>query len=1033
MLALLYLLLTFLLGDSICRRFFRFTSIQHRLAAAFLFGLLFSTWLTYFSAIIFSGTTRPLFWANVVFFLVVGAVCFLLWQKSPLDQPGDGSIKSILHRLSTAAGDATLPIGPDAERRPLGDGRLDWICLGVCLIAGIWLMFATLDFSEGSFKFAVKAWSDFGANLSLSQSMALGNNFPTEHPFFPGEPVRYHFLFWFQAANLSYLGLNLVWAVNFLSLLSLAALLALVMTLAEVLFNSRAVGRIAAVLFFFGATSLTYIPFLLSQPGVGEAFSAIIGSTDFLNSGYPFRGETWGGLSVNIYAYQRHLITGSAMLVAVIVFLIDLYRRGGNIPALEYNQAGISDTEIAVDPAISRSDDVVLELDDPAIDRSESLPNDLQDSESLKTVSPENKVITAPLDFRLEIAGLVLCGIMIGGLPYWNSAVFVSAAIVIGSFLIFFPYRFYLAILIGTAVVIGLPQVLMLRSGTVPQTTDSLLQWGYLVANPTVPLVLEYIGWSFGLKLMLLGIALWLVSGTHRRLFIVFSSLVPVVFLLHLTTDAFNNHKLLNIWNILIGTYVAYAIWRVGRGGIGRIVLAVALTFLMVFTSIVDLFPLHNDRFVSVPFTDDRLTNWVLANTQPKDIFLADTLLAHPILFSGRKVFLGNTLFAWSAGFEMAEKERTYREMFQEKDVDRLNQLLSVNNVDYVAIDDGLRRNNTISNLNESVYRDNFERVFDDNEHKYDNLDIYKVASFSRGAYSGTASTSQIPETRKPPVNVFSGGKGNQPGQLSVPRGIAVDSKGDFYVADAGNSRIQKFNPAGEHLAMLGTAGKAAGELSDPNGIVVDSTGSILTVDAGNHRLLRLNPDGTFVKEWIGPDRNFFGPRDLAIGPNNFLFILDQGWGRVVRLDLKTDEFVEWGKKGPGEGEFFEPTGIDVGGDRVFVADARNDRIQVFDLNGQFIAAWPVPEWNSYPWHYPDAAFDPTEKRLYVSSPQTKEILVFDANGNRLAPLKADDAAGLDDPSSLAIANTKAGKRLYVLNTNGARVSVFELGKGSVK
>ncbi len=43
-----------------------------------------------------------------------------------------------------------------------------------------------------------------------------------------------------------------------------------------------------------------------------------------------------------------------------------------------------------------------------------------------------------------------------------------------------------------------------------------------------------------------------------------------------------------------------------------------------------------------------------------------------------------------------------------------------------------------------------------------------------------------------------------------------------------------------------------------------------------------------------------------------------------------------WGGKGDGPGQFNDPTGIAVAGGEVFVADARNGRIQVFDLDGNF-------------------------------------------------------------------------------------------------
>src|SRR6266513_6027511 len=82
MLALIYLALAIYLGDSLCRRFYRFVSVAHRLAAAVLVGLLVSTWFTYLAALAFAHTTKPLLWANACFFLVVGSVIFLIIRKS---------------------------------------------------------------------------------------------------------------------------------------------------------------------------------------------------------------------------------------------------------------------------------------------------------------------------------------------------------------------------------------------------------------------------------------------------------------------------------------------------------------------------------------------------------------------------------------------------------------------------------------------------------------------------------------------------------------------------------------------------------------------------------------------------------------------------------------------------------------------------------------------------------------------------------------------------------------------------------------
>ena len=250
MLALLYLVAMIYLGDRICRCFYRFISVQHRLATSFLVGLLLSTWITYLGSLAFAWSAQPLIMGNTVFFLV-----FILAAYKLPRRPSSSYL-------------ATFRL------RPVGSTRCDWLCIGAYSIFACWLMFATLSFREGNFQIAFKGWSDFGANLSLAQSFALGHNFPTEHPFFPGEIIRYHFLFWFQAGNLEFLGLNPVWGVNLLSVLSLLALLILIMTFAEVLFNSRVVGRIAASLFFF-SSSLSYLPFLRSQQSFRGAVSSI--------------------------------------------------------------------------------------------------------------------------------------------------------------------------------------------------------------------------------------------------------------------------------------------------------------------------------------------------------------------------------------------------------------------------------------------------------------------------------------------------------------------------------------------------------------------------------------------------------------------------------------------------------------------------------------------------------------------------------------------------------------------------------------
>ncbi len=707
-LAFVYIAVIVFLGDLICRRFFSFVSLQQRLATAFLSGFLLSSGITYLFALLFAGTPQPLLWANLLFLALSFGLLVFLRRGGYKEQPGDGALGHIFRAITRNRTDKAVRF--DSGDRTPGDARWDWIVLGICLVLGTWLMFVNLGFYDGSFYFSVKSWSDFGPHLSLAQSFALGHNFPTEHPFYANETIRYHFLFWFQAANLSYLGLNLVWAINLLSLMSLMSLLVLIMTFAEVLFNTRVVGRISAVLFFFAASSLSYIPFLLSQEGIGGALRSIVNANDYIKSGYGFRGDDWGALTVGVFANQRHLITGVGILFIVLIYLVDFFSRRGAIAAQTPERAAESVSEI------------------------EEWPEDGNDLATADVAAfPEISEIEAEIDtsqdFRKDIKAMIFCAVLIAALPYFNSAVFVAAGVVFGGLLIFFPQRRYIALLIVTIVLIGLPQVLMLRAGNTAPTGQALFHWGYIITDPTVPLVFQYLGWTFGFKWLLLLIAIWFAPNSHRRLFAAFSLLVPVVFILQLSTDSFNNHKLLNLWNIFATIYAAYALWMLGRANLYRCVLSAVLAVAMIFGSIVDLFPLHNDSWVVVPHKNDRLTTWLLENTEPTDVFLSDTLLSHPILFTGRKLYLGNTYFSWTAGYTVGEREKVYRKILQERNLSALTRMLNENKIAYVAIDDGVRKNSTISGFSESVYQQNFERVFEDIEKRYGNLNVYRVIS----------------------------------------------------------------------------------------------------------------------------------------------------------------------------------------------------------------------------------------------------------------------------------------------------------------
>jgi len=163
MLALLYLATMLMLGSCVCRRLYTFNSLLHYLAASYLVGLVLSTWTTYLLALAFSSSAKPLIGGNILFFVLAGLAIYRLRPQS------------VVHpELSNS--------------RPPGSVVWDiFFITGFFLIAS-YLTFGTLWLKDGTARMAFVVWNDFGPNLSLMQSFAMGHNFPTEYPHFIGEP-----------------------------------------------------------------------------------------------------------------------------------------------------------------------------------------------------------------------------------------------------------------------------------------------------------------------------------------------------------------------------------------------------------------------------------------------------------------------------------------------------------------------------------------------------------------------------------------------------------------------------------------------------------------------------------------------------------------------------------------------------------------------------------------------------------------------------------------------------------------------------
>jgi DNA-binding beta-propeller fold protein YncE len=986
MLALIYFALAACVGDFLCRRFYQFESVAHRCAAAILVGILVSSWFTYLAGLAFFWTSRPLLWANLLFF--VAAVALLSWPK------WKGRIlKSAPEEAYQKRSKLFLP-------RPRGSSIADWLLIAGYVVLVSWMMFASFNTKASKLQIANPEYSDFGPNTALIQSFAVGHNFPTEYPHFSGDRIRYHFLFYFQAGNLEFLGLDPAWSLNLLSITTLVAMLVIVMTLGEVLFNSRAVGRLGSLLFFFFG-SLSYVPFLRKQASVRAAIQAITHQRDYLQTIFTYRGEAWGTWSQVTYLNQRHFASAIGILLLVLVFLVIRYRA---VAAKRAEARAATETMTPQPNGLPDTAPLAVSAN-PSGDVRESQV-EMPVSAAIQSTE-ETTIIAEP--FIATLRPFIFSGVLLGLLPMWNSAVFISAAAILGLLFILCPLRLQMLALAVTAGLIALPQMLFLSGGGGRAHMPKLLHWGYTIDHPTVANVTKYLGFTFGFKWLLIALALIFATSLQRRFFLAFLSLIAVAFCFQFTIEVLANQKFIHIWVIIANLFVAFALWRLWHVSLAGTTLpgkfaAIAATVLIIPGGIIDFFPIHNTGWSEVPYRNDPLIDWLNKNTTSREIFLTDRFVNHPILMAGRRVFYGWPYYAWSAGYDASKRDKVYTELFENRDPWKVYHLLKENGIKYVAYDNAIRQASFIKRPNQELYATYFPKVYDATN--YNGMVIYKVPD------TPPPKLSSLPEGV---TNMFEGGRGTGKGEFDSPTAIAVDPSGNILVADTGNGRIEKFSPTGTFVTSIG-------QFEAPNGVAVDRSGNIYVAEIGSrHRVQKLRPDGTFIAQW---SPGLYGPRRITIGPDDSIYVVDSGHNRIVKFSPDGQVLASWGSEGSGEGQFkgLSSVAVDPMNNKLYVADPLNSRIQVFDSNGKFLTKWSIPEWRQT-LGLEDLAIDLQTGRLYASSAHTNSVLIFDFGGTRIGSLTPKPPDKLDEPSALALVNRK----LYVLNRGSNHVSVIDL------
>jgi DNA-binding beta-propeller fold protein YncE len=255
--------------------------------------------------------------------------------------------------------------------------------------------------------------------------------------------------------------------------------------------------------------------------------------------------------------------------------------------------------------------------------------------------------------------------------------------------------------------------------------------------------------------------------------------------------------------------------------------------------------------------------------------------------------------------------------------------------------------------------------------------------------------------------------------KLEAVSGVATDGAGNVLVFHRGRLPILVFTSAGKYLRSFGS-----GLFDSTHGLRCDNAGNLWTTDNKNHTVVKLGPAGEVLltlgeRNVKGETKRLFDrPADVAIAANGDVFIAD-GYGnsRVVKLDGRGKFLRAWGKKGDAVGEFDLPHAIRIDSKGlVYVGDRENDRIQVFNQDGQFV--------RMFGGFAPFGLHITYDDKLFVADGRANKVMIMTLEGEVLHEWGklGSEPGNFNMPHGITVA---ADGAVYVTEIRGKRVQKF--------
>ena len=220
----------------------------------------------------------------------------------------------------------------------------------------------------------------------------------------------------------------------------------------------------------------------------------------------------------------------------------------------------------------------------------------------------------------------------------------------------------------------------------------------------------------------------------------------------------------------------------------------------------------------------------------------------------------------------------------------------------------------------------------------------------------------------------------SQPEALLDPQGIAVDSTGSVYVVDTRQNEVQRFLWDAGSSNYVYTPGFASDnptevagtDIAYPRDIAVGPDGAVYLLDSGNKRILKADSGADTSWEVFISDPQWGNPYGITVGHDNQLYIADTDNHRVMRyFGASIESFGSFGT-GPGQFRYPRDLSVDIDG-RIYVLDSSNHRIEIINSSGEHVFALG----NAPSFSFVQKIARDTQGRIFIADSDRNAIIAY--------------------------------------------------------